>query len=144
MSDNARIVKLLNDLLAAEQRSVLPRVVEAAPFVKSDASAIAESIGRMVREESEHAEWLIESILAHGGSPAPTVADLTTCNFHYLELQYLLPRAVQSKEATLDAYEAAFMQIAEGEVRSLLARIIDRHHGHLKELNAFVSGGCAA
>lgn len=139
MTDRARDIEILNELLAAEKRSVLPRLAEAAPHVSREEAAVAESIRRMVREEAAHTEWLVQAILALGGSPAPAAADLRTSNLHYLELGYLLSHAVRGKDRLVLAYDSAVGRIEDDDVRALVARIADRHRAHLEELRALAT-----
>ena len=71
-----------------------------------------------------------------GETPTPCTADVQTTSMHYVELNYMMTRVIQSKRHLLAFYEQNSAAVsASAEASALVARIIDRHKSHLAQLN---------
>lgn len=139
MTQEPTTAQVLNELLAVQKRSLLPRLAEAMPHVAFPAAGAAESVRRMVREQEECVDRLIEAILDAGGAPAPPTADLQSAGFHFLDFGYLLSRVVQNEESLLAACEAAIERLGDGAASDLVRQFADRHRRQAAELQSFVA-----
>ena len=134
--EETQTVDILNDLYAAERRSLLPRLTEMNNFLSWVSAADLEVIKGMIAEELEHEAWLIEIIEACGGSVYPVSADLATANLHFLELHTLLPQILDSVRFLADLYDraSATQPSMNAEGTRVVSTISRRHHHHLQEL----------
>ncbi len=134
--DSRNLSRILDRLSHAEQRSMLPRLRESAVFVSWASADEAEAVAGMIEQEREHASWLVEMMLGLGESPTPCTADVHTTSMHYVELNYMMPRIIQSKGTLIAFYEQnAAALSASVEASALVARITERHKSHLAQLN---------
>ncbi len=135
---NPDVIRVLNDLLAGEQRSLMPRLTESTPFVSWALADESEVIQQMIREEAEHVGWISEMIVAQGTAPAPGLAAIDSGDIHYVELSFIWPRIIESKRDLLAACEAALGQLTpDQDAAALVAKLRGRHHDHLEKLRQF-------
>jgi len=134
--DEQRTAELLNELYAAQSRSLLPRLAEAHVFVSGACAEDLEHVRRMIAEEGEHRAWLAEAIGQAAGSVYPVWADPATGHLHYLALPALLPRVLGNMEqlARLYSEAPARCQGLLPEAADLITRITRRHREHLEQL----------
>ena len=129
------LTKTLDDLCHAEHRSLSPRLCESTVFVSWASAEEADAVREIVAEEREHLGWLVEMISDLGESPTPCTADVNTANIHYLELDAMTKRLIQSKKNLVTAYEQASAAVSSDSTASeLVARIVERHKTHLSRL----------
>ncbi len=115
---------------------MLPRLRESVVFVSSASADDADAVAGMIEEEHEHVAWLVEMILGLGESPTPCTADVHTTSMHYVELNYMMPRVIQSKRNSIAFYEQNAAAVSTcAEASALVARITERHQSHLAQLN---------
>ena len=137
--DPQKIVNVLNELLALEQASLAPRLVQCTMFVSRLTVEDSNLVKGMARASTEHAAWLAEAILELGGVPGPRVADAQWANLHYQDVGNVLPRLIADREALIQKYTlAARYVIDEPRATELLARICDRHQQELSTLRPLV------
>lgn len=137
---NEAAIDLLNDLLQHEARSLLPRLRESTVFVSWAAAGEHLIVERMIDEANEHRGWLVEAITRLGGDPLPGLADIKSASIHFLELDFVLPRVVESHRSLLAAYEAAASEASSHSVASeVVLRTIERHRKHGKQLEQLAS-----
>lgn len=137
---NEAAIDLLNDLLQHEERSLLPRLRESMVFVSWACAGELQAVERMIDEENEHRRWLVEAITRLGGDPLPGLADIRSASIHFLELDFVLPRVVESHRSLLAAYEAAGSQTSSNPVVSeVVSGIIERHRKHGDQLAQLAS-----
>jgi len=137
--NNDKLIDLLNDILAAELRSLLPRLRESTVFVDWASADDLFAVNGMMNEELEHVAWLVDAINDVGGDPAPVTADIRSTGAHYLRLSYILPQVLRERRRALSLFESAAPQLAANDRASVVAsRIIERkrrHVDHLAQLN---------
>ncbi len=134
--DSRNLSKTLDRLSHAEQRSMLPRLRESVVFVSWASADEANAVAGMIEEEQEHVAWLVEMMLSLGETPTPCTADMHTTSIHYVELNYMMPRVIQSKRNLIGFYaQNAAVLSASAEAPALVARITERHKAHLAQLN---------
>lgn len=132
------LVRTLDQLCHAERRSILPRLRESTVFVSWPSADQADAVDEMILQEREHVLWLIDLINALGESPTPCSLDMRTTNINYLELNYLMPRVIQSKQSIVKVYEGSAPQVSEDpKAAALVGRILERHRAHLATLEQF-------
>ena len=134
--DSLNLSRTLDRLSHAEQRSMLPRLRESVVFVSWASADDADAVAGMIEQEQEHVAWLVEMMSGLGESPTPCTADVHTTSIHYVGLNYLMPRVVQSKRNSIAFYEQNAAAVSRNaEASALLARITERHKSHLDQLN---------
>lgn len=130
-----RAVRSLNRLLSAEQESLIPHLSESFPFVSWAGADEALVLEDVVREQLEHIEWMIETILAAGGAPAPRRPAMALASVHYCDVESLVPRIVEDKRKLIGLYESTIPQLAAVQDATAVAgRCLERHRKHLKAI----------
>jgi len=119
---------LLNDLLAAEGRSLLPRLVEAGVHVQAAEAAAFDTIRRLAARQAQDRRRLVDVLLALGGEPRPAAADIQSADFHFLNLSALLPRVIASQGELVRRYERSIEAVADcPPVAEVVRDLADRH-----------------
>ncbi len=134
--DHDAVIEVLNELLAAESASLLPRLRESRVFVSWASADEVDDVQRILDEDQEHQGWIVEAINRAGGYPLPVRADINTTNLHYIELGFLLPRVLADRRKLLSYYESASGQVASHEASSeVVSRIAGRVRKHVDLLD---------
>jgi len=132
-----RAVAVLNDLLAAENRSLAPRLFESTVFVSRFDIDAHRLVQRMNRAAREHAASLTSLILDLGGEPNPLRLDVSTADLHFLELHAVLPRLIDDQSRVVRAYSRAGASLAHApRVAAVVARFLAEHQQSLDALRA--------
>ena len=127
-----RTVDILNELLALEQRSLAPRLLESTAFVDGASAGDLTNVQRIGQASKEHSAWLANMIISLGGVPGFCCGDLGTADMHYLDLRYTLPSFVADRESLIKKYELAARRIGdEPRASDLMQRILQRHRQEL-------------
>ena len=133
--DNPAVAAVLNQLLDAEQQSVVLRVAESTPFVSLAEVAAGNLVRGMARSSRTHREQLTEMILNLGGQPVPRRADLLSGNLHYLDLFSVLPRLLEAQESLVSQYRQRSPRLAsDRQAADLAGKILARHEADLQKL----------
>ena len=140
----SRTLEVLNQLYAAERRSLLPRLAETGAFVSWASAGDMALVRTMVAQEQEHFAWLNEAADRCGGSLYPASLDVHTGHLHYLDVPALLPLVVRSVEDLVRAYKKAGKQPLALEAADVLFRILARHTEHLEQLRQLHSRAATA
>lgn len=74
--DVAAVLEKLNFALELQQRSVLQYTLASASLMGLEAQAVAERLWAYAQAELVDAHWLVEKIVALGGSPSTEVASI--------------------------------------------------------------------
>jgi hypothetical protein len=129
-------IETLNQLYAAEQRSLLPRLAEMGVFVEWADARQMEAVRRMINDGMRHQLWLTEAIDAAGGAVYPSSADPASAGLHYTDLRVLLPKVVENVRGLIDVYELALQsdRPLTSEAATAVTRILNSHRAHLAEL----------
>jgi bacterioferritin (cytochrome b1) len=137
--DPQKIVNVLNELLALEQVSLAPRLVQSTMFVSRLSVEDSHVVQNMARASEEHGAWLADAILQLGGVPGPRIADAQWANLHYQDVRNVLPRLLGDLEALIQKYALAAHYVTdEPRAAELLTRIRDRHRQELSTLRPLV------
>jgi hypothetical protein len=131
----------LDQLYAAERKSLLPRLAEMGVFVEGAAAHEMEEVRRMVAEQARHAEWLADAAERSGGGLAPACADMGTAGLHYCDLRVLLPAVIANLEQLIAKYGQAMDERTRltSPAAEAIARIYNRHTVHLEQLQSLRS-----
>lgn len=133
---NETVIDVLNELLAAESLSLLPRLRESTVFVSWASADDQQIVDRMIDGGREHQAWLIGVIRDLGGEPLPVRPDIHSGDIHFLELHYLLPRTLETERRLLTTYESAVHQASEvTPAASVIARIMERRRKYVEQLS---------
>lgn len=134
-------LSILNGLLHAEHSSLVTRLREAGPFVSQATAKERLIVDEMLADETEHERGLTEAILALRGTPDPGPIPTEVGGLHYLDLSFLMPRIIASKEALIRAYETAG-STGIPRIDEFKNRCLENHRRHLRELR-HLHGGMA-
>jgi rubrerythrin len=138
MLGDPQVIRVLNQLLVAEQRSLVLRLTQSTPYISWASADELDVIQQMIREEAEHVGWVSEQIVALGTAPEPVLEAIDSGDIHYVELSFIWPRIVKSKRELLAAYEAALGELpADHEATGVVRRIRDRYREHISQLERF-------
>jgi hypothetical protein len=133
--DRELTISILRELLAAEQRSLVPRLLESTMFVSRAAIENQRVIERLARSCNSACQRLTEMILSLGGSPSPRAGDLHSAGIHFQELHHILPQLIADREQLVRKYEIASTRIvAAPTVSELLRLMLDNHRQELDSL----------
>jgi len=137
MSDDAPLMAVLNELLAAEQQNLALRLFESTMFVsRLDVSAY-DIVRGMADAGREHCAALTQLILDLGGDPAPRAGDVTTAELHFLDLHYVLPRLIADQSALAGKYALAAPRLAgQPRTAAVIGGIVDRHNRNLAQVQS--------
>ena len=143
--DNPAIAAALNQLLDAEQQSLVLRVAESTPFVSLAEVAAGNLVRAMAQASRTHREQLTEMILDLGGQPVPRRADLFSGDLHYLDLFSVLPRLLEAQDSLVARYRQLTPQLASVHRAAALAgKILARHEADLQKLRMVIPAQPAA
>lgn len=138
--DNTVVRDILNELLNAEARSLVPRLREYTLFVSWASADELRLVDRIVAEQREHQAWLFDAIVKLGGEPTPVRADMRSTLLHFLDLHHVLPRVLADKRRLAALFADAASGTGGNPVASqVIAKIADRHRVHLQQLEKFAS-----
>ena len=134
--DTQAIVDILNELLAFEQRNMVPRVLESTVFISRLSVETMNVVQEMARASAENGAWLADAIRELGGVVGgPRMTDTTSADLHYQDLHHVLPRLVADREALLHRYELVARRMgAEPRAVEAVQRILRRHQEELARL----------
>ena len=137
--DNPAVAAVLNQLLDAEQQSLVLRVAESTPFISLAEVAAGNVMKEMARTARSNREALTEMILDLGGQPVPRRADLFTSNLHFLDLYAILPHLLQAQES-LEAQSRQLTPLLASDRRAaaLARKILARHEADLQKLRSVI------
>ncbi|MHC4610328.1 MAG: hypothetical protein ACYS7M_08275, partial [Planctomycetota bacterium] len=102
-----RVHSILDELIAAQGRSLLPRLLESTVSVGSQAAGELEIVRRLVAEEDTDTQRLVDTLMDLDGMPGPPVGEITSADFHYVDLDVLLPRVLADQEQLAARYQTA-------------------------------------
>lgn len=137
MTNYTPVIAVLNELLAAEQQNIAPRLFESTLFVSRLDVEAYDMACAMAQACREHCAALTELILDLGGQPAPRPADTSTADLHFLELHYVLPRLIADQQALERKYAFAAPRVAaEPRAAVLIGRILERHRRDLAQIQS--------
>jgi|CXWL01.1.fsa_nt_gi bacterioferritin (cytochrome b1) len=143
--DNPAIAAVLNQLLDAEQQSLVLRIAESMPYVSLAEVAAGNLVRAMAQTSRTHREQLTEMILDFGGQPVPRRADLLSGNLHYLDLFAMLPLLLEAQESLVAQYKQRSPRLAsDRKAAELAGKILARHEADLQKLRAAIPTHLAA
>ncbi len=140
MIDTQGTVGILNELLASEQRNLVPRLLESTVFISRLSVEALDLVQQMARAGEEHASRLADAIRELGGVVGPRRTGAASDDLHYQELRHLLPRIIADREALVHKYTLAAPRVgAHPRVAETVQHILRRHQEELVRLQQ--SGG---
>lgn len=130
-----QLAGILNKVLHAEQRSIIPRLPEFQSFVSWASADEMQMVQGMIAESAEHITWLADAIDVLGETPTPYQPDIHLTSMHYCNITALMPLIVEDCRSLIRTCEAALPAVAsDPKAAALLARILARHQAHLTAL----------
>ena len=135
-----RVLDILNELLAATEKSPHACLAEAGVFFSSTGTQEYEALQRIGEEEQRYTAELADLLLELGGSPALGTPDFQTAHLHFLDLNFVLTEVLRSKERLLAAGESALGQLpGSTPAYQLVCRITAAHREHIALLKRLVA-----
>ncbi|MCB9852040.1 MAG: hypothetical protein H6819_03005 [Phycisphaerales bacterium] len=128
-----RVVETLNQLLAAEYASILPRLRQSDPFVSLAAAEDRDTAYGLVQDSERHEKALTDLIMSLRGAPVPVSYDIDTTSYHYVTLEYLMPQIIQGVQSLIAAYSSAG-STNQREADALIARHLGDYQSRLASL----------
>ena len=129
------VIATLNELLAAEQGSLIPRLMESAVFVSRLEIAADLVIRGTARTVVKDTAELTRLILDLGGEPAPPRFNLATADLHYQDVRHVLPRLLADQLALVRTYTLASPRLAGApRAAAVVSGILARHQADLEKL----------
>ena len=139
-----RVQAVLGELLEAEERSLLPRLLESTVFADSQAAGELGIVRHMVAEHQEDARRLFETLVALDGRPGPSVSEIGSADFHYLDLEVLLPRVLADQEQLAARYGAAAEALDDcPPAADVVGEIAGRHRTRAEYLRKLAESAAA-
>lgn len=130
----------LNELLAAERRSLLPRLAEAMVFITPDSAPEWAALQRLAQEHTSDESRLARTLIDLGGNPRPLWGDVHSADFHYTDLDHVLPRVLEREQEIAARYDTAFAELADCPPALEVVRdIAARHRTCIESLTRLVS-----
>lgn len=129
-------IDVLNDLLAAEQRSLLARLAETRPFLSWAGAEQAPILRQLVADQRDHQRRLTETIDALGGVPRIPTGDISSAGAHYIDIHHLLPKLLEDLRAMIDASRRATELLGNHPGGETVSAIHARHEAHAEQLEA--------
>lgn len=130
---NEHAIETLNNLLAAEYASILPRLRHSDPFVSLSATDDRDAAYALVKDSERHEQALNDLIMELRGAPVPASYDIDTTSYHYVTLEYLVPQILQSVHLLIDRYAGAGTT-GNRRADALVGRHLADFQTHLKAL----------
>ena len=139
MMASTMTIRVLNELLVAEQCNPAGRLCESTVFV-SELSSEAESVVRsMVDATAGHCAVLTTLIRRLGGEPGPRGNDVMTGDLHFQELGEAVPRVISEQGRLIDLYQRALERLGdEPEAAAVVSQIVEQHRADLSALERAV------
>lgn len=138
--NDVEAIDILNDLLAAEQRSLLARLAEAQPFLSWAGADQAPILRQLVADQLDHQRRLTETIDALGGVPRIPTGDISSAGAHYIDIHHLLPKLLEDLRSMIDACGRASELLGNHPGGETVSAIHARHEAHAKQLEAIGAG----
>jgi hypothetical protein len=142
-----RILDLLNDMLAAMEKSPHLRLPEAGVFLPADGPEELDAVQGVLEEDRRCAAALADLLLELGGSPVPGAPNVYAARLHYLDLPFMLRETLRCKKSLLAAGEAALGQLTGcPPAFQLVSKLAAAHRAHLALLQKLIvpTGSSAA
>lgn len=134
----ANPVAILNELLDDELHSPLRYIQQSMPYFEARYARLWVSLKRLANSQMIRAGELIRMINTLGGEPTEIHPVREEQYLAFLSLDYLKPRLVEWKNATILRHERALMLLGEGD-RSAVELIVNHLEQHREELDAITA-----
>lgn len=133
------VVDVLCGLLAGEQGNLFHFMKEADAYIRPGEVGLRRLIQGMIEADARREEELIGLITERGGCPRLALVVPERQYMAYLSMEYMLPRLIESREASVRRYEKAVKEVGEEEG---VAGVISKQLGELgEELEALRKAG---
>ena len=133
------IVDVLQQLLADGQQGIFHYLGESGAYVCTKLAALSRPLQLMIEQHQRNESELAGLIESQGGLIPPIVVNMEMQTLAFLGIEFLLPKLIEEKKATIahyqDAIKAAGETSAEGQV---LLRHLAGHREDLARLESFV------
>ncbi len=133
------VLAVLNELLAAEQRAIAPRLFESIVYVSSPSVVMAQLADQMLAQSTTCQRALAGRVSRLGGEPRLRCGSLESADLHFQELHRVLPRLMADHERLVAKYRAAGERVSDDtETAEMVSRFLLAHE---RELDALATLG---
>jgi bacterioferritin (cytochrome b1) len=119
-------VRLLNEALTLQYRSVLQYTINSASLFGFEFQALGDKLGEFGRAEQEDARLLVEKIVALGGEPTTEVADLRWTGDPADAVEWLIETEGEAVEALQASIEPTGREGRSEALEHMLEHLIMR------------------
>ncbi len=134
--EDQQAIAILRELLRREQCNVAIRFQESTVFISSLSTELQQAVAAFAAASVNYCESLTEVIRELGGEPGPRSGNLSSADFHFMELSIALPRFVQGHEALVGYYRSGAAKMGElPELSAFVSRIADEHQQELATIH---------
>jgi bacterioferritin (cytochrome b1) len=119
-------VRLLNEALTLQYRSVLQYTINSASLFGFEFQALGDKLGEFGRAEQEDARLLVEKIVALGGEPTTDVADLSWTGDPADAVEWLIETEGEAVEALQASIEPTGREGRSEALEHMLEHLIMR------------------
>lgn len=134
------VADVLRSLLAAEQRSLVPRLVEATVFVSRPGVDDYAALQSFASDYRTCCRMLTELLLSLGASPGPRTGDLQSADIHFQEVTYAMRRLETDLAALVERYAHASSQLAGNrQALKVVGEILERHREQLATVRGLIA-----
>jgi hypothetical protein len=136
------LIDTLNELLDAEQTSLLRFMGEGYPYLNRATVEVRRPLEEMVSTIDGRVGRLADQIERLGGVPnlGPRGIDREEQYLAFLSLKFLLPKLVDAKKLLIERYENAIRAIkSNSEAKALLSELLEAHQAQLNILRQAAS-----
>jgi hypothetical protein len=130
--ENQRAVAVLRELLRLEQCNVAVRLVESTVFISRASTQLQRAITAFASASVKYCESLTELIRELGGEPGPRGGNLSSADFHFMELSIALPRLLSGHESLVRYYRSGAAKLSDlPDISAVVSHIADEHQQEL-------------
>jgi len=135
------VLEILNDLLAAMEKSPYARLGETGAFVSTVGTEEYDVVRRVLQEEKQYAAELADLLIELGGVPVAFGApDFQAGCLHFLEAPFLLREVLRWKQPVLAKCESALEELCtSARAYLLVSKIAAAHRDHIVLLGEIIA-----
>ncbi len=136
------IVDVLQQLLAEGQQGIFHYLGESGAYVGARLAGLLRPLESMIEQTRRNESELAGMIDAHGGQISPIVVNMEMQTLAYLGVEFLLPKLIAEKKATIARYQESIKAVGEtSSDGQVLTRQLSGHLEDLARLESFTQRG---
>jgi hypothetical protein len=134
---NAEVIDTLNRLLAIEHRSLPMYLADADPWVAREHEPLLRALQNTVADQRAYSQRIAELILDRGGLLEPGEYPMEFTDLHFLSLDYLMGRLLESQRQAVAEIEQCVRRLqADPQALALAQEVLGSQRAHLEMFEA--------